>query len=132
MSYTISLGKVQSGQFVINLDSPCPLGIPPFVTIGIGDRKKRYSDWLEGSIDNDGNNKDKSQRLNFLAFIHKVGIEQGYVNLESKHSLKSIQTECVKDFLIKHREFLDNILPYLFSDVVRVTELKQNTLPLKD
>ena len=125
MDYTITLGKGIPGQLIVELYSGCPVDIPVFVTLGINNRMARYSDWLNSCINNENNENTKAQRLRFLAFIHKVGTEKGSICIQSKHALKKMQVLCVKNFLIDNKDFLNDVLPYIFQDVTNISDIPQ-------
>lgn len=122
MNYTISLGRGNGEQVLIELYAGCPVDVPAYVGIGITNRLSRYKDWLNACVNNDSNDETKSKRLKFLAFIHKVGIEKGSICIQSKHPLREMQIKGVRDFLIEHKEFLDNALPYIFEDVQNISD----------
>ena len=124
MNYTITLGKGNGTQTLVELYPGCPVDVPAFVSIGVNSRMIRYKDWLDSSISNVTNDPTKTKRLRFLAFIHKVGTENGSITIQSKHALREMQIKCVKDFLIEHNEFLNTALPYIFNDVVNVSDNK--------
>jgi len=121
LKYKINLGRPKKGEFLVTLDDTCPIAIPKIVTIGVGKRKERYTTWLEASIENEDNNPDKDYRLKFLAFIHKLGLDNGYLFIDSTHFLREMQLECVKEFLVRNEEFLDQILPYIFETPIEVS-----------
>ncbi len=100
----------------------CPIDIPVYISLGVSNKKRRYEVWLESCIENESNDPDKSRRLGFIAFIHKVGLKNRSIVLQSDHALWQMQVEAVKEFLIKHKEFLDSVLPYLFPDELRVSD----------
>lgn len=118
MSYTISLGKTAEAAVIISLDSPYPTAIPPFVAVGVGDKRKRYVDWLDNCF------ISNTRLLNFLAEIHRLGTEKGSIALVSNGHMRLMQMECVRDFLVNNKEMLDNILPYIFHDVKHMTDVR--------
>ncbi len=124
LKYKITLGRPKKGEFLVTLDDTCPIAIPKIVAIGVGKRKERYATWLEACIDNEDNSADKDYRLKFLAFIHSLGKDNGYLFIDSTHFLREMQLECVREFLVRNEEFLDQILPYIFETPIDVSDVK--------
>lgn len=113
MKYTISIGKAKEAAVEIHLDTknprqPNPSMMPPSVILGVGDKKKRYDAYLDKCL------SDNPKLLNYLAFIHKTGNEKGSITLVARHKLGKVHAEGVRDFLTRHHETLDMILPYIF------------------
>ena len=94
-----------------HIDKPNITAIPSIVSLGIGNKKKRYDDYLENSI------KDTTTGLfRYLAFIHKTGLENGCITLICKCSYKEFHAKSIKEFLIRNEETLTTLVPYLFPD----------------
>lgn len=116
LPYTIILGKSIKAIVEIHLDPPSPAAIPAFVSFGVGNKKKRYTDWLSTCF------TSNTRLLNFLAYIHRLGKEKQCIALVAKGQLGNMQAQCVKDFLNFNAEMLDIILPYIFNDIKQMTD----------
>jgi hypothetical protein len=121
MSYHIKTGKPKNKEDSINLDRFTHLQIPGSIKVGLVNRAERYKDWLDLSLEAEGTGS-LAERLHSLAYIHRLVKEKGTLHLYAAGPLASIQVNCVRDFLIEHRSFLESMLPYIFSDVVHVTD----------
>lgn len=121
MSYNIKTGKPKSSDSAVNLDRFIHLKVPDSIRVGLVNRGLKYKDWLELSLESNGDDA-LGERLQSLAFIHRMIAEKGEICLFASGSLADIQIKGVKEFLMEHRVFIDSILPYIFSDVVNITE----------
>lgn len=108
--YTITLGQTKNVKADVRLDHKNPALIPPFVFLGVGDKKKRYTEFLESAF------TTRPNVLHYLAFLHKNGKENGSLNLTCKCQMKRFHAPAIKEFLETHRDTLDALLPYLFAD----------------
>ncbi len=118
MSYTIILGTHHKADVEAHLDAPRPTAIPAHVSFGVGDKQKRYNDWLDKCF------TENKALLNFLAYIHKAGKEKGSISLVAAGKQRMIIMQGVKQFLTKHEQVLDTLLPYIFDDVTQVHDKK--------
>ena len=109
MTYKIQLKKTPETKVEINVDIP-QFSIPPSVSLGVGNKARRYKDHLDHCLSND------QELLRNLAYIHKQGKEHGDVVLFCNCKLKAIHAISIKEWIEENKDTLDMMIPYIFSN----------------
>ena len=122
MSYTIKQGRPKDIRSAINLDRFEYLSVPKKILVGLVDREKTYKEWLEKALEADGSESEESKRLYSLCFLHRHAKEKGEITLYASGSLARLQIAKVSEFLKEHGSFMDSVMPYLFNDVVHMSD----------
>lgn len=108
--YEIYTHNHKDAKVTVHIDGRNPTAVPPAVSIGIGNKKSRYAAWLDKAI----SDENKKQLLNFLVYLNKIGKEKGSLYLKCECRFDKFHAQVVKDFLIKNKETLDVLQPYLY------------------
>lgn len=116
--YPISLVANKESKLTIHLDGITELRVPGVVFAGIGNKKTRYTNYLEKCF------KNNQKLLHMLCRLHVEGYKNGEATLICHKKVKDFHGVCIKEFLEKNDDFLKSIIPYVFPKMELPKELK--------
>lgn len=109
LPYEVFIRQNIKGALYVNLDAPNPTALPPVVRAGLGNKLKRYKDFLNSSF-------EKNQYLlKYLIFIHREAKKVGKVSFNTTKAYPKEYVEVLTAWLQEQQETLDMLTPYFFN-----------------
>ena len=107
--YQILLKDSPDAKVTVYIDGRQPTAIPPSILAGIGNKEKRYEQYLDSCF----TDEKKKQVLNFMIFLNKTGKEQGNLFLKCQCKYHKFHGRIIKEFLEKNKETLDMLQNFM-------------------
>jgi hypothetical protein len=107
--YNIYTGKNKRSSFIVQVDAPSLLNIPPHIAFGVSNKAKKYKDYLEKCFDSD------NELLELFVRIHNHAKRTGSVQFQCRCCMDSFHAYVIADFLDENRLIFNDLVPYLIK-----------------